>query len=161
MSAPHPAQTSDATRDGWLSALQLSAQEVFGIMLGCTLEVPQEPPLEQGLDTTAMVGLAGQLCGIVTARCSAKAAARMASLMLGMNADQARSHLWDAVGELCNMIAGNFKSKIGRLGDGSLLSVPTVITGADYTVHPMAHEEIHTVLLFEGEPVVLVLEVHY
>ena len=70
-------------RECWLPTLQLAIQEVFELMLACPLEVPPEPPAEDGLDITAMVGLAGQLCGILTVRCSTKSAARMASRMLG------------------------------------------------------------------------------
>lgn len=160
MSASHPTPASDAGRAGWLPVLQLSAQEVFGLMLGSTVEVPQESAMEPPTDVTAMVGLAGQVSGILTVRCSTNAAARIASLMLGVGADQAASQMWDAVGELCNMIAGNFKNKLGGVWDGCMLSVPTVITGADYSLHAMADEEICTVLLFEGEPLMLGLEVH-
>jgi len=128
-------------------------------MLGCALTTPPEPPGEQGLDVTAMVGFAGPVCGMVTVRCNTNAAARMAALMLGVVADQADSHLRDAVGELCNMIAGNFKNKICELRD-CMLSVPTVITGVDYRLHLTASADFRTVLLFEGEPVVLDFEVH-
>jgi chemotaxis protein CheX len=161
MSTFDPALSYDYSRGCWLPALQLSVQEVFGLMLGCALEVPHGPPLEQGLGVVAMVGLAGQLCGIVTLRCSSSAAARMASLMLGIDTGEVGSQRWDAVGELCNMIAGNFKYKISGLGDNCFLSVPTVITGEDYSLHAIASEEIHNVLLFEGESVVVGLEVHH
>lgn len=140
--------------------MQLAMQEVFELMLACPLEIPSEPPPEEGLDITSMIGLAGQLCGILTLRCNARSAARMASRMLGVDADSAGAQMWDAVGEICNMVAGNFKNKISGLGDGCMLSVPTVITGGDYSVHSMVNEDIHTVFLFEGEPVVLSLEVH-
>jgi chemotaxis protein CheX len=147
-------------RECWIPTLQLAMQEVFELMLACPLEIPSEPPQEEGLDITSMIGLAGQLCGILTLRCNARSAARMASRMLGVDADSAGAQMWDAVGEICNMVAGNFKNKISGLGDGCMLSVPTVITGADYSVHSMVNEDIHTVFLFEGEPVVLSLEVH-
>src|SRR5579863_8870310 len=107
-----------------------------------------------------MVGLAGQVCGVLTLRCSAKSAARMASRMLGIDAEQAGSEMWDAVGEICNMVAGNFKNKITGLGDGCMLSVPTVITGSEYSFHSMVKDNLRTVLLFEGEPIVLSLEIH-
>ena len=96
-------------------------------MVGCPLQVPPEPPAEQRLDITAMVGLAGQLCGVLTVRCNSKSASRMASEMLGIEADPAGPEMWDAVGEVCNVTAGNFKNKITGLGDGCMLSVPTVI----------------------------------
>jgi chemotaxis protein CheX len=135
-------------------------QEVFELMLAYTLEIPAEPAQEEGLEITSMVGLAGQLCGILTLRCNARSAAGMASRMLGVDPEAAGPEMWDAVGEICNMVAGNFKNKISGLGDGCMLSVPTVITGADYNVHSMVNENIHSVFLFEGEPVVLSLEIH-
>lgn len=160
MNSSNPALNSGAGRECWLPTLQLAMQEVFELMLACPLEVPVEPPVEEGLDITSMVGLAGQLCGILSVRCSRKSAARMASRMLGIDVEKAGPELWDAVGEICNMVAGNFKNKITGLGDGCMLSVPTVITGTEYNLHSMVNDEMHTTLLFEGEPVVLSLEVH-
>jgi len=156
-----PADLNSATgRDSWIPTVQLAAQEVFSLMLGCKLEIPEEPPAEEGLDITSMVGLAGRLSGILAVRCSSRSAARMASRMLGIDIDKVGPEMWDAVGEICNMIAGNFKNKIIGLGDGCMLSVPTVITGADYSLHSLVNDEVRTVLLFEGEPLVLSLEVH-
>lgn len=160
MSAPGPALTPGRGRDGWLPTLRLAIQEVFDLMLGSTLEAPVQPPSEAGLDITSMVGLAGQLCGVLTVRCRAKSAARMASLMLGIEADQSGPEMCDAVSEICNMVAGNFKNKIAGLGDGCMLSVPTVITGSEYNLHSMVNEEMHAAFLFEGEPILVSLEVH-
>jgi len=158
----NPSMTSLSTsgRECWLPTLQLSMQEVFQLMLGCSLETPLEPPIEEGLDITSMVGLAGQLCGVLTVRCSAKSAAHMASRMLGIDPEKAGPEMWDAVGEICNMVAGNFKNKISGLGDGCMLSVPTVITGADYNVHSIVNDTLQTAFLFEGEAVLVCLEVH-
>ena len=52
------------------------------------------------------------------------------------------------------------RTRSAGLGDGCMLSVPTVITGAEYNLHSLVNDEMHTVLLFEGEPVVLSLEIH-
>jgi chemotaxis protein CheX len=160
MNAPHLSLHSGEDHGKWLPTLQLAVQEVFRLMLGCELTVPGEPPPEPVLDLTGMVGLAGKLCGILTLRCTAKSGARMASRMLGVDGEQAGQQMWDAVGEVCNMIAGNFKNKISGLGDGCMLSVPTVITGADYNLHPLVNEQVAVTLMFEGEPIVLSLEVH-
>ena len=164
MSSPNPGLTAAVGREHWLPTLQLATQEVFDLMLACPLEIPAEAPCESltknGLDITSMVGLAGQLCGILTVRCSSKSGVRMVSRMLGIDAEDAGPEVWDAVGEICNMVAGNFKNKIAGLGDGCMLSVPTVITGTEYSLHSMVNDEIHTVLLFEGEPIFLSLEVH-
>jgi len=149
-----------ATRESWLPTLQLAAQEVFELMLGCRLEIPVEPPAEQGLEITSMVGMAGRISGILAVRCSSRTAAQMASRMLCVDAANAGPQMWDALGEICNMVAGNFKNKINGLGDGCMLSVPTVITGGDYSLHALVNEQIHSAMIFEGELVVLSLELH-
>lgn len=46
----------------------------------------------------------------------------------------------DAVGELCNMLAGCWKSKIPELAADCGLSVPAVITGGDYKVRVQSPE---------------------
>jgi chemotaxis protein CheX len=159
MNSPKQSLAAATGRECWVSTLQLAMQEVFDLMLACPLEVPASPPPEDGLDITGMVGLAGQLCGVLTVRCTAKSAAHMASRMLGTDPDKAGPEVWDALGEICNMVAGNFKNKISGLGDGCMLSVPTVITGGNYSMISPVNEEYRTILLFEGSPVVLCLEV--
>jgi chemotaxis protein CheX len=161
MNASNPAMSTSANgRDGWQPTLQMAMREVFELMLAYALEVPAQEPAVEGLDITAMVGLAGQLCGVLTLRCSTQSAAHMASRMLGIDAEKAGPEMWDAVGEICNMVAGNFKNKISGLGDGCMLSVPTVITGGDYSLHSMVNDQISTILVFEGEPIALCLEIH-
>lgn len=152
--------TTPASREGWLPILALAMREVFELMLACSLEVPGVPPQEEGLNITALVGLAGHLCGVLSLRCSAKSAAHMASRMLGTDPDNAGPEMWDAVGEICNMVAGTFKNKISGLGDGCLLSVPTVISGTDYNAHSMVSDNLQAAFLFEGEPIILSLEIH-
>ncbi len=147
--------------DTWLPLLQLAAQEVFNLMLNCGVQPSTAEVDDQGLDNTAMVGLAGKLCGMLTIRCRTKSAAVMASKMLGVTPESAGHAIWDALGEISNMVAGNFKNKISGMADGCMLSVPTVITGADYNLHPLAvSSAIRTILIFEGEPIVLSLEIH-
>lgn len=160
MNASSPARSLGDGRDCWLPTLQLSTQEVFRLMLGYSLETPPETPNNEALEITAMVGLAGKLCGMLSLRCSSRSALRMASRMLGVESAEASPEVLDAVGEVCNMVAGNFKNKISGLGDGCMLSVPTVISGGDYNLQALAANAIHTTLLFEGEPLLLSLELH-
>ena len=161
MTTANTTPVSEESRERWVPLLQVAAQEVFDLMLGSQLEIPLEQPKEQRLDITSMVGLAGQLRGVMSVRCSSKSAARMAAEMLGIEPDKAGPEMWDAVGEVCNMTAGNFKNKISGLVDNCVISVPTVITGADYDLHSLADSgAFRTVLLFEGEPIVISLEIH-
>jgi len=148
-------------REYWPPLLELSAQEVFGLMLGERLDAAPEPAPENSLDVTSMVGFAGSLCGLLTLRCSSKSAALMARKMLGTDGAGAKSQMEDAVGEVCNMVAGNFKNKISGIGDGCKLSVPTVITGSNYSLCTLANDYTMEIsLLFHGSPIVISLQLN-
>jgi chemotaxis protein CheX len=142
----------------WVPLLELSAREVFELMLGCQLKQLEAIP-EQGLDITSMVGLAGQLCGVLSVRSSKESAALMAYKMLGAETENSQE-VRDAFGEICNMVAGNFKNKISGLGEGCMLSVPTVVTGSDYSLHSLTNSPpLEVRLQFEDRPLIISLEV--
>jgi len=146
--------------ESWSALLELSVREVFEIMLGTKISAP---PAENSVpsDFTAMVGLAGQLCGVLTVRCSSQSAVLMAATMLGMDPKQVGEQVFDALGEVCNMIAGNFKNKLTGVADHCMLSVPTVITGADFSFHSLADAgPLEFYFLFDGRPVQVALEIH-
>jgi CheY-specific phosphatase CheX len=69
-----------------LPVLELAAREVFETMLASRLTSPITEP-SGPLNVTAMVGLAGMLCGVISVRCQ-HAAALMASKMLGVEIDE-------------------------------------------------------------------------
>jgi chemotaxis protein CheX len=151
---------STHSHENWNIVLEVAAREVFELMLGCKLTKPATPPREVH-DMTAMVGLAGQLCGVMILRCSVESSTLMASRMLGVPPGEIGREGCDAFGEICNMIAGNFKNKISGLGNGCMLSVPTVISGSHYSLHPLSGSEpIEVTLLFEAEPISISLQLH-
>ncbi len=151
------AATTDHT---WGPMLEVASREVFELMLGCRLTVPDGMIVETP-EITAMVGLAGQMCGVLSVRCSYKSATLMASKMLGIEPDKVGPEVADAFGEVSNMIAGNFKNKISGLGDGCMLSVPTVVTGNDYSLYSLSNSPaVEVSLLFESMPLVVSLRVH-
>lgn len=149
-------ETSFAARskeENWLPVLELAVEEVFGIMLNC--KVKPVPVAEHTTNTeyTAMVGLAGSLCGILTVCCDGKTANKVAKNMLG-DAASSDEEVADALGEVCNMIAGNFKNKLAGTDERCMLSVPTVVSGGQYTFHSMAEgSAMQTIVLFEGAPI--------
>ena len=160
MNTANPISARDGTLESWRPMLDLAAREVFEIMLGCKLDrYTDEQPVTG--EFTAMVGLAGQVCGLLTLRCGSPSAALMASKMLGVEVKQEDQQMWDAIGEIANMIAGNFKNKLSGMADGCLLSIPTVITGSDYNCRSMADTApLAVAFLFEGAPVLVALELH-
>src|SRR5215475_9603056 len=145
----------------WKSLLERAVIEVFEMMAGTRLEVNADPGDEPRGEQTAMVGMAGALYGMTSLYCSKAASVKFASLMLGGDAASNPNTARDAVGELCNMIAGNFKAKINTLADGCFLSVPTVITGDDYSMTTLEPSESITLSLsFDGEPIWVSLVTH-
>jgi chemotaxis protein CheX len=121
----------------WEELLFQGTQEVFEMMIGIPLRRCDGGNTQGTGKLTAVIGLAGPITGVFAIRCDEKAAIGIACGMLGMDANEARNEMEDAVGELCNMVVGNFKCKLGRLGEESVLSIPTVIHGRDYQVRPM------------------------
>jgi chemotaxis protein CheX len=155
---PHAAVPYDSS---WKAILECAALEVFEMMAGVRLETSPASTEEPRGEQTAMVGMAGALCGMTTLRCTRATSAKFASLMLGGDAASDPSTAQDALGELCNMIAGNFKGKVSTLADHCMLSVPTVITGEDYSMSIGEPSEGVTVALtFDGEPIWIALIIH-
>jgi chemotaxis protein CheX len=160
MNSSHPALAPEKQHQDWLPFLEFATREVFEMMLSSQLTT-FIPSTSSHFNVTAVVGLAGKLSGVIGIRCEEKAAALMASRMLGIDLDKVGPEMSDALGEVCNMVAGNFKNKISGLGDGCMLSPPSVITGDDYVVHtkpPLPTLEVH--LLFETMPLLITLHVH-
>jgi chemotaxis protein CheX len=81
----------------------------------------------------SLVGLAGSWTGAGTITCSTAFACRMCAQLLMTEATSVNEDVLDAVGEVTNMIIGNFKTlveeHVGPLG----LSIPTVIYGRNFT----------------------------
>jgi chemotaxis protein CheX len=162
MSAPKQGISADnsSSFEHWRVVLTEAVKEVFSMMVGAEVSIPEVDPSSKDADVTGMVGLAGQMCGVLSVRCSRNAAMRIASQMLGVPPAEAASHQSDAVGEICNMVAGNFKAKIDGLQDKCMLSVPTVITGEDYQLHSLASgDRVELLFVFEGEPLWTMLDV--
>jgi chemotaxis protein CheX len=148
---PHP--------DDWQPILELAVQEVFEIMLGCGLQPAPSEIVEGHGEFTAMVGLAGALVGVMTFSCSAETASRIAIRMLGPEVVTTDRQAWDGLGEICNMIAGNFKNKLTGLDGRCLLSVPSIVIGAAYRFHSLTEgRSLKSILLFEDMPVTVNLE---
>jgi chemotaxis protein CheX len=145
--------------EDWLPVMEMAAREVFSQMVNSHLYLPQGPSAAIS-NVTAMVGLAGLLTGVMSFRCEERAAALITSRMLGINLEAASPSIADAIGEICNMVAGNFKHKIPGLGDGCLLSPPSVVRGGDYTVHARPKTpRIHLHLMLENMPIMISLYV--
>jgi len=131
--------------------LEKAMGEVFEIMLGIKLGPAATGTVLRHPDLTALIGLAGDLSGVITLSCSAASAAHMASSMLGAAIEEVDDDVRDALGEICNMIAGNFRAKIPGQASSCSLSIPTVISGEDYELHALApNQHVELWVPYEG-----------
>jgi chemotaxis protein CheX len=145
--------------ESWRASLCDATIEVFSMMVGEEVSFPDDPNQPLLSEITGLLGMAGAFCGVFSLRCSTQAAISIASQMLCVPAEEAAGQKCDAVGEICNMVAGNFKAKVEGLEDKCLLAVPTVITGKDYQLYSIsAGERLELPLLFKGEPIWIALE---
>lgn len=149
---------------GYGPALDESVREVFATMVGTMLHSGQQPSALSLPNLTAIVGLAGTFKGVVSIRCALPAAGRIAARMLGLAPDTGAGNFdpsleesaADAIGEICNMVAGTFKAKIFAglpSQDLCLLSVPSIIVGSDYHLKLLdVRDKTDIHYLFEQQP---------
>lgn len=117
-----------------------SVEEVFATMLG--LECRRQNAVGQrGPErVTAIVGFGGLLSGACVFSCPSQVAIKIAAQMTDMEFAEVDDTVKDAMGEICNMVAGAWKGKVPELAAHCALSVPTVITGRDYILHVQSPE---------------------
>ncbi len=117
-----------------------AVDEVFRLMMGVPC-FPVEQSAAEGKETiTAVIGLAGAMSGACTLRCDLQAALRMAECMVGTRPPELDAMVKDAIGEVCNMVAGAWKGKHPTLASGCMLSTPAVVTGTNYQLHMQQQE---------------------
>jgi chemotaxis protein CheX len=144
--------------ENWLPVLELAVEEVFAIMLNCKVHPVVKSEHQVNTEFTGMIGLAGALSGVLTVCCNAKTAHQIAKGMLG-DAATSEEEVADALGEICNMVAGNFKNKLAGTDERCMLSVPSVISGGQYTFRSLAEGDcLETIVLFEDSPVAVRLQ---
>jgi chemotaxis protein CheX len=130
--------------------LDTGVEEVFRLMLGveCRRDTATTPVEKESV--TAVVGFGGVLSGACIFRLGASAALKIAARMTGMEFDAVDNTVKDAIGEICNMLAGAWKGKVPELAANCGLSVPAVITGRDYYLHVQAPEfQVHHAYWFD------------
>jgi chemotaxis protein CheX len=120
--------------------LDASVEEVFRMMLGVNCERFDGPVAVESESVTAVVGFGGLLSGACVFKSGSSTANRIAACLTGMQFETIDDTVKDGIGEICNMLAGNWKSKVPDLAAHCGLSLPAVITGRDYNLHVQAPE---------------------
>jgi chemotaxis protein CheX len=140
--------------------LGASAEMVFSVMLQ-DHAAPKTPPssgdgevLHDGI--ISFIGLAGDWSGTGSVICSGGAALAIASRLLLIDAQAVDQEVLDAVGEITNMIFGNFKDCVESYFGLLSLSTPSVIYGRHVRARdlPSALTAVAAVE-YRGEPIEL------
>ena len=133
--------------------LDATVEEVFALVLGCTCSRIEGITASDEESLMAVVGFGGLLSGACVLRCGAQAALTITGRMMNAVFSELDETVQDAMGEVCNMLAGNFKAKLNGIGDRCMLSVPTVVSGADYRLRTIVNGvSVARGYLFQGEP---------
>ena len=97
-------------------------------------------------DITGIIGLTGSVQGSLAVSFSESCALKIVENMLGEKFDALNDQVADAVGELTNMISGDARSKLQKLGYNVTAAIPAVIRGKGHTVKHIA----------PGKPIILI-----
>jgi chemotaxis protein CheX len=130
-----------------------ATKDVFStmVMMDPSADYPlQEPVNRFKCSITGMVGFAGTYSGVISIHCPVKLAMQITSNMLGMECDEVNEDLNDAIGEISNMLGGSVKQVLSKGGMDVKLSIPTVISGEDYTVNSLSDNDC-VVIPFNNE----------
>jgi chemotaxis protein CheX len=125
--------------DASIAHLVDAVMEVFGVMLGMEISVDEpytSSATSRRCEVKGTIGLTGDLTGVLALNMSRESASRAVQNLLGLDGDRVdQSELVDAVGEMSNMIAGGWKTRLSDdAGVGVEISLPMVSIGDDYVV---------------------------
>ncbi len=119
-----------------LDELTAATRDVFKTMV--FQDVAASSPIagdakRPGANVVGTVAFAGQTSGLVVFYSSLEAAQSITASMLGIDPANVNGELPDAIGELTNMIAGSFRTRVAHAkGETWAISVPTVTVGSDF-----------------------------
>lgn len=113
-----------------------STIEIFTGMVMMEVSVAGEPllemaPLKQSI--TGMVGLAGIHRGVLAVHFPKQVALDVTGSFLGMEVEEINADVQDAIGEIANMLGGNLKTILSDRGKDIQLSLPSTISGDEYS----------------------------
>ncbi|WP_028585466.1 chemotaxis protein CheX [Desulfogranum mediterraneum] len=109
-----------------------STLEVFSTMIFLEIEpgeVLHQEAASMESELTSLIGLAGDLRGVIGVHCTRDAAQGITAAMLGMEIDELNEDVKDAIGEIANMVAGGLKVALAGQDVDVELAIPTTVIG--------------------------------
>lgn len=132
-------------RNEIIDAVHSATMDVFSTMLGMDLTLAEthmdraSPSVNDGV--MAFVGVAGPWMGNGIISCNAAFACKLCATFLMTEATAVNEEVLDAVGEIANMVIGNFKTVAESMVGPLNLSVPTVIYGRNFTSKSLGNSD--------------------
>lgn len=127
----------------YVQELSTATVEVFRMM--AAQELSAETPVEGDTprpvaNVVAAVSFAGQESGAVAVYSTHDSARQITAGLLGIPPAAVNGEMPDAMGELANMIAGSFRTRMAEnLAQPWAISVPTVTVGSDFCTKYLAN----------------------
>ena len=105
--------------------------EVFASMIFIDIAQESAEADTQPVDpnVSSLIGLAGDLKGLLAVHCPESVALGITSAMLGMEVTEMGEDVKDALGEIANMVAGGLKISLSDEGKKIELAIPTTVVG--------------------------------
>lgn len=127
---------------GIVHHLVSATTEVFETMVFRELttgEPVEGDALRPGSNVVGTIGFAGSSCGLVAFYSTLETARDITGALLGLPPSEVHGEVADAIGEITNMVAGSFRTRMAAEGDAWAISVPTVTIGSDFYIKPMTN----------------------
>lgn len=143
--------------DVLLTQLIAATEEVFERMVFIPVTVGSydgivEPDRHHRV--VATVAFAGHRTGFVSFHSSIDIANEIAGAMLGLPTERVNGEMPDAMGEIANMIAGSFRTKMAALEPPWTITCPSVTVGAEFsTRYPSEVSEARVPFTMNGRTV--------
>jgi chemotaxis protein CheX len=121
-----------------------AVKEVFTSMLGTEISIWEEqtePVLPTPHDgVLSIIGLAGQWVGSGVLFCQSRTACDLSTRLLMTEVTEVNDDVRDAIGEITNMVIGNFKNCLESETVEVRISTPTVIDGTHLKARNLSSE---------------------
>ena len=117
-----------------------AVRQVFDTMLSMEVEPidGDQTDHNNGNHIVGSVGFAGVVTGNLNLHVGQAFARQMTAAMLDMETEEidGDEEIHDAIGELCNMICGDLKSRLCDAGLTCELSIPLIASGKEFAIEP-------------------------
>ena len=140
-----------------------ATQEVFTTMILMDVQTKNdslESTSQIDSNITTMLGLGGEIRGLLAIHFPENVAIGITSSFLGMAVEHVDDDVKDAIGEIANMVAGSLKVFFTENNLSTELAIPTTVVGKEYRTSGLTGAE-KVAVVFSCKPGDFVVELEY